>query len=103
MARDRLYGIALFHLLGAAPLFSSPCSAVRLNVQTGCAVSGHRSQKAKAYRERAHRSREVAHGMTVRVTKQHSLETAQHFETLAVSEEAEARKTIPVQTSKREA
>jgi hypothetical protein len=59
----------------------------------GRAVSGHRLQKVKEYRERAIRSREVAHWITDRETKQHLLETARHFEGLAEREETEAQKS----------
>jgi hypothetical protein len=57
-------------------------------------MSGHRLHKSKEYRERAHRSREVAHWMSDRATRQHLLKTAQHFETLAESEEQEVRESI---------
>jgi hypothetical protein len=63
-------------------------------------VSGHRLQKAKEYRERANRSREVAQWMTDRATKQHLLETAQHFEMLAETAEADAQKSTSVQAPK---
>jgi hypothetical protein len=58
----------------------------------GRAVSGHLLHKANEYRERAKRSREIAHWISSIEAKQHLLETAQHFEALAEREEAEARK-----------
>ena len=91
-----------FNLREGALLPFNLCSAARLHFQEGT-VSGHRLHKAKQYRERAKRSREVAHWMSNLDTKQHLLETAQYFEALAESEEAEAQRSPHTGPAKPEA